>query len=86
VPADVLAIGLLAVTLGFLVRRSRRQHTGPARCGVAPGVAALAYVAVASGASADVAMLVFNVYVLLLGVGTIRSGIRHGRLGIMNGG
>ena len=49
-------------------------------------MAALAYVAVASGASADVARLVFNVYFLLLGIGTTYSGIRHGRLGTMNGG
>lgn len=82
----VLAIGLLALTLGLLVLLSRRQQTGQALFGVAPCVAALAYVAVASGASVDVALLVFNVYVLLLGIGTIRSGIRHGRLGTMNGG
>jgi hypothetical protein len=29
---------------------------------------------------------VFNVYFLLLGIGTTYSGIRHGRLGTMNGG
>jgi uncharacterized membrane protein len=81
-----LAIGLLALTLGLLVPLSRRQQTGRALFGVAPCVAALAYVAVASGASADVARLVFNVYFLLLGIGTTYSGIRHGRLGTMNGG
>lgn len=81
-----LAVGLLALTLGFLVRLSRRQQMGPVLFGVAPWVAALAYVAVAFGVSTDVVMLVFNIYVLLLGIGTIRSGIRHGRLGTMNGG
>jgi len=81
-----LAIGLLALTLGLLVPLSRRQQTGRALFGVAPYVAALAYVAVASGASADIARLVFNVYFLLLGIGTTYSGIRHGRLGTMNGG
>jgi hypothetical protein len=82
----VLAIGLLALTLGLLVPLSRRQQTGKALFGVAPVVAALAYVAVASGVPAEVAMLLFNIYFLLLGIGTIRSGIRHGRLDTMNGG
>lgn len=81
-----LALGLLALTLGLLVPLSRRQQTGRALFGVAPFVAAFAYMAAAFGATADVALLVFNVYVLLLGIGTIRSGIRHGRLGTMNGG
>jgi uncharacterized membrane protein len=81
-----LAIILLALTLGLLAPLSLRQQTGRALFGVAPCVAALAYAAVASGSSANVAMLVFNVYVLVLGIGTTYSGIRHGRLGTMNGG
>jgi uncharacterized membrane protein len=83
---SVLAPGLLALALGVLVLLSRRQQTEAALFGIAPCVAALAYVAVACGASAEVAMLVFNIYVLCLGLGTIRAGIRHGRLGTMNGG
>ena len=82
----VLAVVLLVLTLGLLVSRRRRQPPGQVLFGVAPYVAALAYVAVASGVSADVARLVFNVYVLLLGIDAIRSGIRHGRLGTMNAG
>ena len=82
----VLASGLLVLTLGLVVLLSRQRRLAPALFGIAPCVAALAYIALTSGVSARVAMLVFNIYVLLLGIGTIRSGIRHGRLGTMNGG
>lgn len=82
----VLAIGLLVLTLVLLASLSRRQQMGKVLFGSAPVWAALAYVAVASGVPAQVAMLLFNIYVLILGIGTIRSGIRHGRLGTMNGG
>ena len=82
----VLTIGLLALTLALVISLSRRQQTGKVLFGSAPVLAALAYVAVASGVPAQVAMVLFNIYVLLLGIGTIRSGIRQGRLGTMNGG
>ena len=82
----MLAIGLLVLALGLLVLLSRQRRMAPVLFGVAPCIAAIVYVAVASGVSAGVAMLVFNIYVLLLGIGTMRSGIQHGRLGTMNGG
>ena len=48
----VLAIGLLALTLVLLVSLSRRRQTAQVLFGIALCVAALAYVAVASGVSA----------------------------------
>jgi uncharacterized membrane protein len=84
--ADYIVAGVLTATaitlLVTLVARGRRNVIP---FGVMPILAILAY-AWAASATPDLSMLLFNFYLLALGIVTLAAGIRHGRLATVNGG
>ena len=81
----VAVIVLFAVAIVLLVREAKRGNWHAALFGAAPAVAALAYAAAVQQATRP-AMLLFNAYVLSLGVATLVAGIRSARLATVNGG
>ena len=82
----VLAVGLLASTVSLLAIFMRRGERGKLFIGVAPALAAIGYTVSAFTADETVAMTLFNLYLLVLGVGTIATGIRSERLSLVNAG
>lgn len=83
-PGALVVFGCLAAAMLLLGDALRRRKWIDALLGAIPVVAAVGcYLADASAASA---MVLFNVYVLALGVGLLADGLRTHRLGVVNAG
>jgi len=84
---DYAAAVLLPVSaVGLLVTAVRRREATRILYGVMPILAAAGFCITALKTGEAVPMLLFNLYMLVLGVGTIVFGIRDGRLAVVNGG
>ncbi|MDX9972303.1 MAG: DUF2157 domain-containing protein [FCB group bacterium] len=81
----ILAIALPLVAAALLLRLALRGRPGAFLYGSSFIVAAAGY-ALASEAGAELPLTLYNLYVLVLGVGTLAVGIRSGRLAVVNGG
>jgi hypothetical protein len=79
------AVVLFTVAVALVVRAVKRRETLTALYGAMPLVAALAY-AVTLRDTPTPAVLLFNTFLLALGVGTLVAGLRGGRLAIVNAG
>ncbi len=83
---DYLAAGgLLVVAVTLAARALRRREPLDLLYGAMPVVAAVAYAAAVRGPALP-AMVLFNAFVLVLGVGTLVAGLRGHRLATVNGG
>lgn len=82
----ILAFALFLVTLYFLFRKTRSQQTATQLFGAMPIVSLASYVMVAAGASSDLALVIFNVYLFACGLVVTINGIQSGHLGTVNAG
>jgi hypothetical protein len=82
----LLAFALFLVTLYFLFRKTRPQQTATWFFGVLPIVSIIAYLTVAAGASSDLALVLFNLYLFACGLVVTINGIQSGHLGTVNAG
>jgi uncharacterized membrane protein len=79
-------LALFGLALGLLVLALRRQQLTDLLFGAAAGLMGLAYGAALAGVPHAVLALLFNAYVLLLGLNALRLGLQHQQLSTMNGG
>lgn len=82
----VLAIALFVATLYFLFRKTRLPQNATWLFGTMPIVSSLGYLIVASGASSDFALALFNLYMFACGLVVTINGIQSGHLGTVNAG
>jgi uncharacterized membrane protein len=82
----VLTITLIIVTLYFLFRKTRPQQTTTWLFGAIPIVSIIGYLIVASGASTDLALVIFNLFLFACGLVVTINGIQSGHLGTVNAG
>ena len=88
-PAGELAVAaawLIVAVLLWIESLARRRLAG-SMFGAIPVVAALSYlIAVRTGGGVLLAAVLFDVFLFVLGVGTLWRGLREDRLGVVNGG
>lgn len=82
----VLAITLFVVTLYFLLRKTTARQTVAWLFGAMPIMSLAGYLIVASGASPDPALALFNLYLFACGLVVTITGIQSGHLGTVNAG
>jgi len=86
-PDLIFAVGIPAVAIVLLVASvDRRNRILPYLWCSSPVVAALAYPLVASTNNETIGTLLFNLYLFLLGLGTLAVGLRDRQMGIINAG
>ena len=81
-----LAILLPAIAIGLLVMAFRRRDRSHLLFGILPVITVAAYSLAAWGDAEFPAMLLFNIYVFVLGLRTVIVGIRKSRIGTVNAG
>ena len=81
-----LASALTIASVAFLAKSLRRREVLAALVGAAPAVAVAGYVLAAGMDASRTSMLLYNLYVFVLGVATAVSGVRCGRMGTVNAG
>ena len=82
----VIAIGLLAASVALLAICVRKKEYAKVPFGLAGLVALAGYAAVAGMAPVAFGIVLFNVYLFILGAGVLIAGIRRGRLTTVNAG
>ena len=85
IPDYVLLAALLIGALCLLVTCVRRREGAKLLFGVLPILTVIGYV-FAAGKNVIFPLILFNLYLFVLGVGTITNGLRKGRLSIVNAG
>jgi len=84
---DYAMAGLLTIaSLAFLAKSLRRREVLAGLMGAAPVVAVAGYVLAAGMGASPISMILYNLYVFVLGVATAVSGVRRGRMGTVNAG
>lgn len=81
-----LAILLPVLATGLLVMAFRRNDRSHLLFGILPVIAVVSYAMAAAMNTEFPAMLLFNIYVLVLGLRTVIVGIRQSRIGTVNAG
>lgn len=82
----VIAAAWMIAAVALLVSVFRRRELPRLIYGSFPILASVGYGITAWTDREGIAMILFNLYVLLLGVATLAGGIRSGRLAVVNGG
>ncbi|MBI2424816.1 MAG: DUF2157 domain-containing protein [Candidatus Hydrogenedentes bacterium] len=82
----VLTVAFLAAAAALAVRAASRRDYGAMPWAVFPALATVSYVIANIEGGEDIPLLIFNLYLLVLGIIILRSGIREGRLKVANGG
>lgn len=82
----ILAIVLIVSAISLLITCVRRQQSFKLLFGISSIVAVIGYGFSGFGANIVFSTFLFNLYLFILSVGTIASGIRNNRLGVVNAG
>jgi hypothetical protein len=83
----IFAVGIPALAIVVLAASvDRRNRLLPYLWCSSPVVAAIAYPLVASTNTAEIGTILFNLYLFVLGLGTLAVGLRDRQMGIINAG
>jgi uncharacterized membrane protein len=86
-PDVIFAVGIPALAIVVLAASvDRRNRLLPYLWCSSPVVAAIAYPLVASTNTAEIGTILFNLYLFVLGLGTLAVGLRDRQMGIINAG
>ncbi|MBN2326347.1 MAG: DUF2157 domain-containing protein [Candidatus Omnitrophica bacterium] len=80
----ILAVVLFSLVICYLGDSARKKQFSNLYIGLAPVVAVIAYLIAGFKDTTVYSVLLFNVYLFVLAVGTIKMGIQNNRLGIVN--